>query len=450
MSIPTVNVNTPRRSSSLGVAGLVLGILGLLICWIPLIALLGVPLSALGLLLGLVGLLVAIARNGEGIGFSIGACAVSGLALFVALVPIYAAGKVVDSLAKQAERTRPASAPAPPRTEKPEEQWADATDTVTLGNVAVRITSARVGKVTLRREFDGSNSKSADPLLTIEVEISNVGANTKVQYRTFMGRAVSFTNDYAVLRDNFDNVYQRIDFGLSAKPAGATESASVYPGKSITDVLVFERPIETVEHLNLVLPAQSFGGNGMLRIRIPSSVITWPGDTEQAVPDRHEPNSEQPPKGAQPPRPKPAPLCGPVRRGDVKVSLTSASIGKVGLIAVSTGKEFESSDRYLRIAIEVTSVDWRPIDFSTWRGSAVSLRDDRGAVCNLRDFSSTYSVSGATERAVLGFGDSVTDVLVFDRPAARFSTLTLELPTANFGRDDDPIRFEIPATAIKR
>ena len=34
--VPTVNVITPRRSSSLGIASVILGILAFLICWIPL------------------------------------------------------------------------------------------------------------------------------------------------------------------------------------------------------------------------------------------------------------------------------------------------------------------------------------------------------------------------------------------------------------------------------
>ena len=57
---PVVNVATPRRGNSLGIVSLVLGTLAFMICWIPLVNLLGVPLAARGLLLGLVGMLVAL------------------------------------------------------------------------------------------------------------------------------------------------------------------------------------------------------------------------------------------------------------------------------------------------------------------------------------------------------------------------------------------------------
>jgi hypothetical protein len=283
------------------------------------------------LLLGIVGLLVAVFRKGSGIGFAIAGSAISGLALFVAVGSTVVAGKALEvgaksmsTAMKEGDRTnqevipagepepvraaaepRPrqlkdkfvpapqtleprqdepapeagqpqqGAAPAPGPTKEPESeaQWASATDTVRQGDVTVRIKSVVIGKVPLKDQIRGSRSASADPLLAIEVEIANVGLNKKVQYQTFMGRGFSLGLDYTTLRDNFDNIYKRIDFGFSSKPTGATESESIYPGKSITDVLIFEPPIETAQYLNLELPAQNFGGTGMLRIRIPMSMV---------------------------------------------------------------------------------------------------------------------------------------------------------------------------------
>jgi hypothetical protein len=75
------------------------------------------------------------------------------------------------------------------------------------------------------------------------------------------------------LTDNFDNRYKVVSFGFCSKVKGAAESDSVYPGKAIQDVLVFEEPVGKVEYLNLELPAENFGGTGMMRIRIPASMI---------------------------------------------------------------------------------------------------------------------------------------------------------------------------------
>lgn len=82
---PLVNIAPPRRGSSLGVASLILGIIAFLICWIPIVSLIGVPLSALGLVLGLIGLPVALSRRGASVGYPIAGIAVCGLALFIAI-----------------------------------------------------------------------------------------------------------------------------------------------------------------------------------------------------------------------------------------------------------------------------------------------------------------------------------------------------------------------------
>ena len=84
---PTVNIQTqPTRSNSLGIASLILGILAFLICWIPFVAIVSMPLSGLGLVLGLIGIVLALTRSGYGIGFPIAGSAISALALIIATV----------------------------------------------------------------------------------------------------------------------------------------------------------------------------------------------------------------------------------------------------------------------------------------------------------------------------------------------------------------------------
>jgi len=84
---PSVSVTVQQKSSaahSLGIASMVLGILGLMVCWVPLIGLLGMPLSGLGAILGAIGLFIAMARRGTGIGFPIAGTAISTLAIAIA------------------------------------------------------------------------------------------------------------------------------------------------------------------------------------------------------------------------------------------------------------------------------------------------------------------------------------------------------------------------------
>lgn len=307
---PVVNIAPPRRGNSMGVASLVLGVIAFLICWIPLVNLLGVPLSALGLLLGLIGLLVALTRKGASIGYPIAGSAVCGLALFIAIsmTGAFVGGlkKAGDELIRESERrnatnqtvaaapiasvtpasdspnpetpagdwTPPAPTPAtpPPAPKKPEVEWASAESPVKQNDTQVQVKAVRVGKVPLKGRYGDGNGESKDVLLMIELEISNLSDTKKLEYRTWGGTAMSFGTRTA-LTDNFDNRYKVVNFGFGNEVVGSVESASIYPGKSVRDVLVFEEPIGKVEHLNLELPASQFGGEGMLRIRIPASMI---------------------------------------------------------------------------------------------------------------------------------------------------------------------------------
>ncbi len=62
-------------------------------------------------------------------------------------------------------------------------------------------------------------------------------------------------------------------FSAMSKPEGRVDRESIYPGKAITDVLIFELPVENAEHLDLELPAENFGGTGMVRLRIPARMV---------------------------------------------------------------------------------------------------------------------------------------------------------------------------------
>jgi hypothetical protein len=77
----------------------------------------------------------------------------------------------------------------------------------------------------------------------------------------------------AELRDNFGNKYKSVD-PLSLVPKGGVyESETLYPKKPVRDILVFEVPLDTIEYLQLQLPADNVGMSGSLRFRIPKSMI---------------------------------------------------------------------------------------------------------------------------------------------------------------------------------
>ena len=147
--------------------------------------------------------------------------------------------------------------------------WSSPDKTVQLGDVRVRILGAAVGKISLV-DVGRDRSTSKDDLLMITVELSNRSATKKLEYDSWSGADVAFRRDYATIRDNFDNNYKRITFGLFSHPVGAAgRHESLFPGKSVSDVLVFEPPIDRAAYLNLEMPAKNFGEEGMIRFRLP-------------------------------------------------------------------------------------------------------------------------------------------------------------------------------------
>jgi hypothetical protein len=286
----------PKRTSSLGVVSLILGVVAFLLCWIPFIGVLSIPLSGLGVLLAGIGLLVALFRRGSGIGWPIGGGVVSGLALIIGIAQVAAIGGVAEGIRQSAERatrTHQEVVTAGPsgntsqvesdRTSGNEKitgqkrsvspQWALAANPVRQGDIEMRVTQVLKGKVPLRTGFDDRETTSQDDLLAIHIEMKNLSQSKKVEYSSWQGRDMAFSRDYATLRDNFGNGYKRIAFGLSTEIVGQTQYDSIYPGKNLADVLVFELPVDTAEYLNLELPAKNFGGEGMLRLRIPANMI---------------------------------------------------------------------------------------------------------------------------------------------------------------------------------
>lgn len=161
-----------------------------------------------------------------------------------------------------------------PNAQEPQgDSWISAEKAVKQGDIQIRIVSAKVGKVQVKNEIDGQMSSSKDVLLAITIELTNLSQTKKQDYKTWAGADFAIKRDYGTLVDNFGNSYKRVGFSLNL-PVGAVKSESIYPGKTITDVLLFEAPIEKAECLRLELPAKNIDGTGMIRLQIPKSMIS--------------------------------------------------------------------------------------------------------------------------------------------------------------------------------
>lgn len=278
----------PRASNSLGIASMVLGILALLICWIPLLNILGLPLGLLGIILGGLGLIVAVLRKGSGIGFPIAGTAISLLATVVILAVTIAIGEAISQSTRRPPAAAAAGAVAPPKAPRgnvqaaaranpprnlPGEEWLDGSKPIRVGDAQIRTTGVSVGKVPLR-DITSDATSSVEDHLMVTIQITNLNPVRKLDYRTWRGLDFSLLKDFATLEDNFGNRYKRVGFGVGSVPRGAVEDvASIYPNRSAVDVLVFEPPVAQVQSLNLTLPCTNLGMEGVLRLRIPREMI---------------------------------------------------------------------------------------------------------------------------------------------------------------------------------
>lgn len=249
-SVP-VSISVSHRSS-LGIASIILGSVAFPICWIPVLGMIGTPLSAVGLLLGFVGLVVSIVRRG-GVGYPIAGLVISGVALGVAVWL-----GVVASLIKRHDAAADSITPADRVFE--------------ADGLELRISGVTIGKVKLRDDYGGDPINSIEAFLSISVELRNATKTRKIEYTSFRG-ADLLCERVASLRDGFGNSYRQITFGIGKYPAGGVRSESIYPSKAVTDVLVFERPLAAVEHIDLALPLSDVGGKGTVCFRIPRSMI---------------------------------------------------------------------------------------------------------------------------------------------------------------------------------
>jgi hypothetical protein len=277
---PTINVNLPKRSSSLGIVSLILGIVAFIFSFIPFVGIVSALIGGIGLLLAFIGLIVALGRSGSGIGWPIGGGVLSGVALAIALLQ----GAVFSSIAHTQERNQATNqqvvgggampiSHSDARATTDTKEWAPAQNAVRQGDVQIRITSIEVATVKLKGNLGGETSRSEDAQLIIDLEVRNLSSSKKLDYCSWAGRDFGILRDFASVEDNFANSYKRIDFGLTMRPVNRAASDSVYPGKLITDELVFEVPVVNAEFLNLELPAENFGGQGMIRFRIPAPMI---------------------------------------------------------------------------------------------------------------------------------------------------------------------------------
>ncbi|RMF95397.1 MAG: hypothetical protein D6741_11745 [Planctomycetota bacterium] len=398
-------------SNSFAIAGFVLGCIALVFVCVPFIS---IPVMVLGFILAIVGLIVGIQHN-SGLGFAIAALVINGvvaipLFLFgmaIGTAGIFGAADAVREAAEHAEERdsgngssaddaengapqAPTPPVVPPQASSPPVGSPTGTkdsrtsgalpwrEPFQMGNARLEIVSARIGPVELKGVMVDRYTTDKD-YLEIRIRVTNTSTTKRLSFRSWQGRDLAVFDSFASLRDEYDNVLRRIDFGLGTDPVGYVESDLINPGESLIDILVFEPPIPQAHTLFLKLPGANVDADGEERtLRIPIAELptaspgqppdspTGPAPDASGTADDHEPPA--PPPQAPPASPPSdeatgtgQPSGGEYRtwtdasgRFSIEARFEKAAMGKVylrtkedQLIAVEVDKLSEVDRRWL-------------------------------------------------------------------------------------------------------
>ena len=197
-----------KRAGGVGIASFVLGLVALLLCWIPLLNLVALPLILIGGLLAVAGIALSLIGRRSGIawpaiGGVLNAVAFAGF-LVVTSATADVARKVADDLKRDRAGSGPIARPAKkevlaaekpkPGPPKPEAKAPEPEPTVPLGDSAilgdldvfvVKVVKCKTPLVrTIRDPDDDGRGDSKDVHLSIHILVENTSPTRKIDYRT--------------------------------------------------------------------------------------------------------------------------------------------------------------------------------------------------------------------------------------------------------------------------
>jgi hypothetical protein len=158
------------------------------------------------------------------------------------------------------------------RSTEREAPWVDASrDALHHGDVRLRVSSA----VVKTPEFEPLQGRTPPPdrCLVVGLRITNADVMRKVGYTGWAGGNPA--PEPPVLRDEQGKTYAPKVFADGWVVKGRAPSATIPPGKTHDDVLVFEAPPRGVSNLRLELPASAVGADGRMRMEIPKQMIIF-------------------------------------------------------------------------------------------------------------------------------------------------------------------------------
>lgn len=272
-----VSVEVKRGASPLGIGSVVLGIMGCVICWIPFFGLFAIPVAMIGFILAFAGVVMAGMNRKTGFVFPISGGILCVLAMCIALVITGALTRLTSGNNKTNQTIVGNSR------DSSNDEWSKSL-IVRQGDVQIKVENwselheLYVYDSSLPYGMSGKTYYTGS-FFTVNVVVSNLSETKMIDFTTWRGDPSSAGRDYATLSDNNGNIYKRISFGsdtIRDEGLKCEDEGTIYPQKSFTDLLVFQRLVTDLKWLHLELPAKNFGGTGMIRFKIP--VTGKPGE----------------------------------------------------------------------------------------------------------------------------------------------------------------------------
>ncbi len=141
----------------------------------------------------------------------------------------------------------------------------------TLSHIRVTVRKVSVGKVPLK-QTDGSIDYSKEPRLMVLLRIENISDKRPSPYSTWVPD-LDAAKTVAKLVDDSGVELKRVTLGFGNNVKDRTTLDTLTPGKTITDLLLFEVPNPKARHLDLDLPGANCGVRGSFQFRVPSTAI---------------------------------------------------------------------------------------------------------------------------------------------------------------------------------
>jgi energy-coupling factor transporter transmembrane protein EcfT len=339
-SAPPIQVVIQKsRGNSAAILALFCVALGVITCCLPIIPWV---FALLAIVFALLGILLALMRGGTGLAYSLAALFLA----FLPMLPAFFIGAIFFGSTTPKPTSSPAydgvvNTPEPLPIEKPqgaeqikqeEEKHSEVkTDSdvanppesspakksdqlppdkaksiphapslktpVRISDVEVTVERITVEKVRVK---DFGESLSEEPHLTVRLVVSNLSGVKKLSYSGWAGKTMSFGEHFATLQDEHKNSYKRIHFGLGSRIVGQVNNEDIYPGKMLSDLLIFEVPVDAATMLFLRLPGNTVGVESDFEFSIPISSV----QREDRLPHEAEKTPVKTPSVKQKPTPK--------------------------------------------------------------------------------------------------------------------------------------------------